>query len=148
MGRKSLAVKLYEQTENIPEQEGTWLVLYDFKGIKPSSKYWTNLNRLIDFTGGGSLVQYSVFTTKDKRAAAVAKRLAEHYGAAVVPTRIRRPRDKAKAEAGVQGAERWILARLRHRRFFSLGELTMYPLVNSPGLTVAISVIRQLFCLG
>lgn len=51
------------------------------------------------------------------------QKLAEHYGAAVVPTRIRRPRDKAKAEAGVQGAERWILARLRHRRFFSLGEL-------------------------
>jgi transposase len=41
----------------------------------------------------------------------------------VLPARIRRPRDKAKAEAGVQGAERWILARLRHRRFFSLGEL-------------------------
>jgi len=51
------------------------------------------------------------------------QKLAEHYGAAVLPARIRRPRDKAKAEAGVQGAERWILARLRHRRFFSLGEL-------------------------
>jgi len=51
------------------------------------------------------------------------QKLAEHYGTAVVPARIRRPRDKAKAEAGVQGAERWILARLRHRRFFSLGEL-------------------------
>jgi hypothetical protein len=84
MGRKSLAMKFYEQTENIPEEEGTWLVLYDFKGIKPSSKYWTNLNRLINFTGGGSLVQYSVFTTKDKRAAAVAKRLAEHYGAETI----------------------------------------------------------------
>jgi len=51
------------------------------------------------------------------------QKLSEHYGTAVVPARIRRPRDKAKAEAGVQGAERWILARLRHRRFFSLGEL-------------------------
>jgi transposase len=51
------------------------------------------------------------------------QKLAEHYGAAVVPARIRRPRDKAKAEAGVQGVERWILARLRHRTFFSLAEL-------------------------
>ncbi|HET90758.1 MAG TPA: IS21 family transposase, partial [Chloroflexi bacterium] len=51
------------------------------------------------------------------------QKLAEHYGTAVVPARIKRPRDKAEAEAGVQGAERWILARLRHRRFFSLGEL-------------------------
>jgi hypothetical protein len=30
---RNLAVKFYEQTENIPEQEGTWLVLYDFKGV-------------------------------------------------------------------------------------------------------------------
>jgi transposase len=51
------------------------------------------------------------------------QKLAEHYGTAVLPARIRRPRDKAKAEAGVQGVERWLLARLRHRTFFSLAEL-------------------------
>jgi len=51
------------------------------------------------------------------------QKLAEHYNTAVLPARIRRPRDKAKAEAGVQGVERWLLARLRHRRFFSLAEL-------------------------
>ncbi len=51
------------------------------------------------------------------------QKLAEHYQVAVMPARIRRPRDKAKAETGVQGVERWILARLRHRRFFSLAEL-------------------------
>jgi transposase len=50
--------------------------------------------------------------------------LAEHYGcAAILPARPRKPRDKAKVEAGVLLVERWILARLRHRRFFSLGEL-------------------------
>jgi transposase len=49
--------------------------------------------------------------------------LASHYGTAVVPTRIRRPRDKAKVETAVQGVERQILARLRHRTFFSLAEL-------------------------
>lgn len=51
------------------------------------------------------------------------QKLTEHYNTAVLPARIRRPRDKAKAEAGVQGVERWLLARLRHRRFFSLAEL-------------------------
>ena len=51
------------------------------------------------------------------------QKLAEHYGTAVLPTRVRKPRDKAKAESGVQGVERWILAPLRHRRFFSLAEL-------------------------
>jgi len=50
--------------------------------------------------------------------------LAEHYGcAAILPARPRKPRDKAKVEAGVLLVERWILARLRHRRFFSLAEL-------------------------
>jgi transposase len=49
--------------------------------------------------------------------------LAEHYGCAVLPARPRKPRDKAKVEAGVLLVERWVLARLRHRRFFSLAEL-------------------------
>lgn len=49
--------------------------------------------------------------------------LAEHYGVAVVPARVRKPRDKAKAEGGVLLVERWILAALRHRTFFSLSEL-------------------------
>lgn len=47
---------------------------------------------------------------------------AEHYGLAVVPARVRKPRDKAKAEVGVQIVERSILARLRDRSFFSLRE--------------------------
>ena len=49
--------------------------------------------------------------------------LARHYGVAVLPARVRRPRDKAKVEVGVQVVERWILAALRHRTFFSLAEL-------------------------
>lgn len=49
--------------------------------------------------------------------------MAEHYGVAVVPARVRKPRDKAKVEVGVQNVERWILARLRHQKFFSLVEL-------------------------
>ena len=49
--------------------------------------------------------------------------MATHYGVAVLPTRVRRPRDKAKVEAGVLLVERWILAALRRRTFFSLAEL-------------------------
>jgi transposase len=49
--------------------------------------------------------------------------MAEHYDVAVVPARIRRPRDKAKAENGVLLAERWVMAALRNRTFFSLAEL-------------------------
>lgn len=49
--------------------------------------------------------------------------LAAHYGVTVLPARVRKPRDKAKVEAGVLLAQRWILARLRHRRFFGLDEV-------------------------
>ncbi|MCL0104892.1 IS21 family transposase, partial [Dehalococcoidia bacterium] len=49
--------------------------------------------------------------------------MAQHYGCAVLPARPRKVRDKAKVEAGVLIAQRWILAVLRHRTFFSLEEL-------------------------
>src|SRR5205807_4889263 len=49
--------------------------------------------------------------------------MAAHYGTAVIPARPYKPRDKAKVEVGVQVVQRWILARLRNRRFFSLDEL-------------------------
>jgi transposase len=48
--------------------------------------------------------------------------MAAHYGVAVIPARAYKPRDKAKAESGVLIAERWIIARLRDRRFCPIGE--------------------------
>lgn len=48
---------------------------------------------------------------------------AVHYATAILPTRTARPRDKAKVEAGVQLAERWLLAPLRDQTFTSLGAL-------------------------
>jgi transposase len=48
--------------------------------------------------------------------------LATHYGTAVIPARVRHPKDKAKVEGGVLIAQRFILAGLRHRTFFSLAE--------------------------
>jgi transposase len=49
--------------------------------------------------------------------------LARHYGTAILPTRVRKPKDKAAVESAVLQVERWILAPLRHRRFFTLAEL-------------------------
>src|SRR3990170_1991203 len=47
----------------------------------------------------------------------------QHYGTVILPARQGKARDKAKVEVGVQVAERWILARLRHEQFFSLAAL-------------------------
>ena len=49
--------------------------------------------------------------------------LSTFYNIAVMPARVRKPKDKAKVEAGVQLVQRWILAVLRNRTFFSLDEL-------------------------
>lgn len=49
--------------------------------------------------------------------------MAAHYGAVIIPARVRRPKDKPKVELSVCLAQRWILATLRNRTFFSLPEL-------------------------
>ena len=58
--------------------------------------------------------------------------LARHYGVTVLPARPRKSRDKAKVEEGVLLAERWVLAALRHRTFFSLDGLAeaVWPLLD------------------
>jgi len=51
------------------------------------------------------------------------REMAEHYGTVIIPARVGKARDKAKVESGVLQVERWVLAPLRHRAFFSLAEL-------------------------
>jgi transposase len=51
--------------------------------------------------------------------------MAQHYGAAVIPARAGKPRDKAKVEAAVLFVTRWIIAALRHHTFFSIPELNI-----------------------
>lgn len=53
------------------------------------------------------------------------QQLAAHYDTVIVPARPYKPKDKAKAEVGVQIVERWIMAKLRHETFFSLRQLNL-----------------------
>lgn len=62
--------------------------------------------------------------------------MANHYGTVVIPTRVRKPKDKAKVETGVQIVERWILARLRDRQFFGLHPLNQ-------AITVLLAELNQ-----
>jgi len=76
--------------------------------------------------------------------------LAEHYQVAVIPARVRKPKDKAKVEVAVQVAERWIIAVLRKHHFFSLEEVkaAVKPLVEKLNAKVMRHVKksrRQLF---
>jgi transposase len=53
------------------------------------------------------------------------KSMANHYGCVIEPARPYKPKDKSKAEQGVLAIQRWILAVLRHRKFFSVDELNI-----------------------
>lgn len=60
---------------------------------------------------------------KDQRINAVYQGMAEHYGTAVIPARVRAPKDKPNAEGCVGNISTWITAALRDEQFFSIGEL-------------------------
>ncbi len=78
MGRKSIAEKFYEETA-IDQEVGSWLVLYEFKGVKPNTKFWSNLTRVIAFTGGDADMR-GVFRSNSKRGALTAIKIVKHYG--------------------------------------------------------------------
>ena len=51
--------------------------------------------------------------------------MAEHYGTAIIPARVRTPKDKASVEGAVGNISTWIIAALRKEQFFSLQELNI-----------------------
>lgn len=72
----------------------------------------------------------------------VYQELAEHYGTAVIPARVRTPKDKASAEGTVGNISTWIIAALRNQTFFSLADLNaaIRNNVMHRGMTVAVVV--------
>lgn len=75
---------------------------------------------------------------------------AQHHNTVILPARPKSPRDKPKVEVAVQVAQRWILARLRHERFFSLAALNarireLLELLNAKVMRVYRASRRELF---
>lgn len=88
MGRDSIADKIYEKYRE-KEEEGrhTWLILYDFNEVKPSTRFWDNLKRLQNKSEDSSLLQYSVFMTHDSRVAEAVADLVRYYDGDVLKFR-------------------------------------------------------------
>ena len=84
MGRRSLAQQIFEEYREEPPGEETWLILYDFPGIKPTGKFYDNLNRIKTMATDGQLAQYSVYMTRDQRAAKATRDLVKHYDGQVM----------------------------------------------------------------
>lgn len=91
----------------------------------------TSIIATLEFIGGVPRLlvpdQPRALMARPDRYEPIAHRLLEelsaHYSLAVMPARAAKPRNKPKVEVAVQVVERWILARLRHRTFFSLADL-------------------------
>ena len=111
-----LPCSCYAYTELCPDMKtNTWLMChahaYEYFGGVPRLLIPDNLK-----TG----------VTKNTRLETVLNRsyidLADHYGTAIVPARVKAPKDKSHAEGTVSYASTWILASLRNETFFSFGE--------------------------
>lgn len=99
-------------TQSLPDWTGAHVRMFDYFGGVPELVVPDNLG-----SGVSRACRYEPDVNPTYQ------ELATHYGTAVLPARVGKPRDKAKAETGVQVVERWILARLRKQTFFGLGEL-------------------------
>jgi len=85
---------------------------YEFFGGAPRIVVPDNLKSAITYNNKKGVVVNETYAD-----------LARHYNMVVEPARPYKPKDKAKAEQGVLGIQRWILASLRNRTFFSVDEL-------------------------
>lgn len=100
------------RTQRVQDFVGSHVRAFEFFGGVPRKLVPDQLKSAVQ---GACLYEPSVQRTYEE--------LARHYGTAVVPARPAHPRDKAKVEVAVQVVQRWIVARLRHRVFSSLGEI-------------------------
>ena len=99
-------------SQQLPDWIGSHIRLLEFLGGVPELLIPDNLKSGV-----------KVASFYDPQINPTYREFAAYYRFTVLPTRPRKPRDKAKVENGVLIVQRWILARLRNRRFFSLTEL-------------------------
>lgn len=122
MGASSYTFAEATETQTIPDFTVSHVRMFEHLGGAPQILVPDNLK--------------SAITTSDRyepRINAVYDDLARHYGCAVIPARVVKPQDKAKVEVAVQIVERQVLAPLRNRTFFTLGEVNaaIRPLVDA-----------------
>jgi transposase len=112
MGASSLVYAEARPSEGLADWIGCHVSLFAFLGGVPGMIVCDNLK--------------SGVTKPDRYEPAINRtyqEMARHYGTSVVPARPYKPRDKAKVEQSVLLVERWVMARLRNQRFFSLAAL-------------------------
>lgn len=101
----------------IDEKQAAWITahvhMYEYFGGVARILVPDNCKTAVDHNAGW----------KDQRINTVYQEMAEHYGTAIIPARVRAPKDKPNAEGTVGNISTWITAALRNEQFFSLHEL-------------------------
>src|SRR5216684_138922 len=132
LGASSYTYAEARWSETLPDWIGAHVNAFDFLGGVPKATVPDNLKAGI---------------TKPSRYEPGVNRtyqdLADHYGFVVLPARIRRPRDKAKVEAAVGIVSRFVLGKLRNRRFFSLVAPDYHVEVDAHCYSVPFALLRE-----
>jgi hypothetical protein len=87
LSQTSLAQQILDE-EASADEEGTWIVVYDFRDLKPCPRFWVSLRRLKDLAECRS-IQYSVVVAGNQKTASAVAEQASHYGADVAVFRER-----------------------------------------------------------
>jgi transposase len=114
MGASKYAYAEATWTQSLPDWIGSHIRTFEFLQASPALAVPDNLKSAIR-----QACRY------EPEATTTYEDCARHYGVAILPARPYRPRDKPVVESGVLLVQRWILARLRNRQFFSLAELNV-----------------------
>jgi transposase len=114
LGASSYTYAEATMTQQLPDWIGSHVRLFEFLGCVPALLVPDQLKSAIRLA-----CRYEPECTSTY------EDLARHYSTAVLPARPQKPRDKAAVEGSVLLVQRWILARLRNRQFFSLGALNI-----------------------
>ena len=101
----------------ISEQQSPWITahihMFEYFGGVPKILVPDNCKTAVVHNGNWT----------DPQINAVYHEMAEHYNCAIVPARVRAPKDKPNVEGSVGVISTWIVAALRDEQFFSLAEL-------------------------
>ena len=111
LGASNLTYAEATWTQQLPDWTGAHVRMFRFFGGTPKLLVPDNLK--------SGVIKASFYDPEINRTYGA---MASHYSVGILPARPRKPKDKAKVEAGVRFAQSYILGRLRRQTFFSLAE--------------------------
>ena len=122
----------------VNQQEAAWI-----KAHVHMYEYFGGVARVLVPDNASTAVDHKDYDWYSPKLIRVYHEMAEHYNTAIVPARIRKPKDKPNAEGSVRHVSTWITAALRNEQFFSLEELNQALLMPLPATRFELAAWKQ-----